>query len=487
MKSNGLIKWLVLPLFAVLLVVMLRSCSSDSSEGNEQGNDRNLSPAELKRLGIEGDTPLDTVATLVGQTKSMREELKLLLTDNEVQKEENERLRLRESDVDKRIRQALEGEKEQLKADRQTFQEEKQNTLNLLEQLKQQFDTRALSQTPDLPIGLGLQPGDNEAFEQETLIWVDPQDGTAVDAQGKPVPAGSGKPAAGFNFPSAFTERIDAGQRELKAVSGAMGRNMKTDGDKPAARPVYTLPENSTLMGSVAMTALIGRVPVDGTVNDPFPFKILIGPDNLTANGIDLPDVAGAVISGSAAGDWTLSCVRGQVQSMTFVFTDGRIRTVPQPQPVTNRQSNSGQSASQMDRIQGGIGWISDPNGIPCIAGLRRSNAQQYLGSKSLITAAGAGVAKLLEAEQTTTTSANGTSVTAGSPGTSALSTILSGGVKDIGDWVNKLYGQAFAAIYVQPGAHVAVHLDRQLEVDYEPDGRKVKYTSGGRHASALD
>jgi hypothetical protein len=42
------------------------------------------------------------------------------------------------------------------------------------------------------------------------------------------------------------------------------------------------------------MTTLIGRVPIDGTVNDPYPFKVLIGPDNLTANGIDIPDMAGA-------------------------------------------------------------------------------------------------------------------------------------------------------------------------------------------------
>ncbi len=62
---------------------------------------------------------------------------------------------------------------------------------------------------------------------------------------------------------------------------------------------------------------LIGRVPVDGTVNDPYPFKILIGPDNLTANGIELPDVAGAVASGTASGDWTLSCVRGQIRATT--------------------------------------------------------------------------------------------------------------------------------------------------------------------------
>jgi len=44
-------------------------------------------------------------------------------------------------------------------------------------------------------------------------------------------------------------------------------------------------------------------VPIDGTVNDPYPFKVLVGADNLTANGIDIPDVAGAVFSGTASGD----------------------------------------------------------------------------------------------------------------------------------------------------------------------------------------
>ena len=41
------------------------------------------------------------------------------------------------------------------------------------------------------------------------------------------------------------------------------------------------------------MTALLGRVPIDGKVTDPYPFKVLIGKDNLTANGIQLPDVEG--------------------------------------------------------------------------------------------------------------------------------------------------------------------------------------------------
>lgn len=50
-----------------------------------------------------------------------------------------------------------------------------------------------------------------------------------------------------------------------------------------SVEPVYTLPEHSTLIGCRAMTAQLGRVPIDGKVTDPYPFKVLIGKDNLTA------------------------------------------------------------------------------------------------------------------------------------------------------------------------------------------------------------
>ena len=76
---------------------------------------------------------------------------------------------------------------------------------------------------------------------------------------------------------------------------------------------------------------------------------------------------------------------------------------------------------------------------------------------------------------------------TTSSSGNSTLNNILSGGVSDIREWVNKLYGEAFAAVYVRPGARVAIHLDRQLEIDYETDGRKIKHGSGATHVSRLD
>src|SRR3546814_2740592 len=68
-----------------------------------------------------------------------------------------------------------------------------------------------------------------------------------------------------------------------------------------------------------------------------------------------------------------------------------------------------------------------------------------------------------------------------------AMGRILAGGVRDMADWVNKLYGQAFAAVYVQPGARVAVHLEQPLDIDYDAKGRGVHHRTGATHASDLD
>ena len=190
-----------------------------------------------------------------------------------------------------------------------------------------------------------------DSSANDALQWIEPSDAPFTDARGKT------KTSPALSLPTAFNSlevlkdnAIDRSQKQLRAVTEDEREPMRSAERTEGAKPVYTIPENATLMGSVAMTALIGRVPVDGTVNDPYPFKVLVGPENLTANGIDLPDVAGAVMSGTASGDWTLSCVRGQVESITFVFTDGTIRTVPQPKAVASRNASTTQS-SNTDKI----------------------------------------------------------------------------------------------------------------------------------------
>ncbi|MDH0639278.1 MULTISPECIES: TIGR03752 family integrating conjugative element protein [Pseudomonas] len=470
MHSNGLLKWLMIPLALLLVFVGVRLFSGgDDAPGTADGASR-LTADEAKALGIEGDTPRDTVATLVAQVRQLRSELQTALSDNKVQRDENQRLRQREGSIDQRIQSALDSERNQLHQDRQQLSHERQQTQGMLQQLQQRLDAIGKDDHADLPVGLGLEPSDG--LPGDTLRWIEPED-RRDDSQTRTTGT-----AGNFNFPT----RFGPAQKTLETIAVDTGRRAA---GVPETTPVYTVPTNSTLMGSIAMTALIGRVPIDGTVNDPYPFKILIGRDNLTANGIDIPDVAGAVVSGTASGDWTLSCVRGQIRSVTFVFEDGTIRTLPaDDERGGNRQTGNG------NNTQDGLGWISDPHGIPCVSGERRSNAQQYLGSQALITAAGAGVASLIDegSGQVSYMSSDGTIGTVGIGANEAMGRILASGVQDLSAWVNKLYGQAFAAIYVKPGAQVAVHLEHPLTLDYDPAGRRVDHRLGGLpHAQDLD
>jgi integrating conjugative element protein (TIGR03752 family) len=447
MKSNPLLKWLLIPVLLLAVVVLLKFFSSDREDRRA---DLKLTREEAAALGIEGDTPRDTVATLVGEVKGLRTELQNALNDNKRHQAENERLRQREGSIDQRISSALEGERKRLNEEQEEVARERREAQGLFNDLQRRLEQ--LAKGEELPVGTAL-----EAKEDDNVHWIEPAD--APDEQQR---------KAGADFPTDFVETPEA----------PADADDTADGHKPPpATPVYTLPANATLTGSVAMTALIGRIPVDGTVNDPYPFKVLIGPDNLTANGIDLPDVAGAVVSGTASGDWTLSCVRGKVRSITFVFQDGTIRTVPEEK----------QRGNENEDILDGIGWISDDHGLPCVTGTRKSNAQQYLGTQALLTAAGAGAASLIKSEAALVTNSNGSLGTVGISGNEAVGRILASGVQDMSQWVNKLYGQAFAAIYVPPGGRVAVHLEEALAIDYDPQGRKVDHRIGVHHAQTLD
>ena len=79
-------------------------------------------------------------------------------------------------------------------------------------------------------------------------------------------------------------------------------------------------------------------------------------------------------------------------------------------------------------------------------------------------------------------------SILLGVAGVVVMLAMVAGGVQDMSQWVNKLYGQAFAAVYVKPGARVVVHIEEPLAIDYDPAGRRVDHRLGGSsHAQDLD
>lgn len=487
MKSNGLLKWLLVPVLLLGVWVGVRLTSRHPSPSPPQrAPGRPLSRAEMADLGIPADTPRDTMATLVGQVKHLRGELDTALNENRTETADNGALRQKLTSIDAQVQAALHAQADHWQRESARAATDASNELKAqgqIENLKDKIDAIThKSDDADLPIGLGLREGESPALNGPTIQWIEP---LSPPAQSKSTSTASPNSQGSFHFATGFGNGNSAGSSSASASDEDRSKTV-THAVKVATRssiPVYTVPANSTLMGSVAMTALIGRIPINGTVEDPYPFKVLIGAQNLTANGIELPNLAGAVMSGTASGDWTLSCVRGRITSVTFVFRDGTVRTVP---AASAAGADGGSSA------QAGLGWISDPYGIPCVSGERRSNAKQYLTSQMLITAAGAGAASLIRSQDSSysyVAGNNGTSLgTVGISGNEAMGRILAGGVEQMSQWVNKLYGQAFAAVYVPPGARVAVHIVRPIDIDYNPHGRRVRYEkAGGENAPDLD
>ncbi len=474
-KSNNLLKVIVPVVLLSAVMIGVKSCGGSKTPQASADSTAvaDLSQEELRILGIEGDTPQDTLRTLVGRIKTIQISQENLEKQNAALVEENARLQNKGSSVDGRINDAVNAVKQENTQAQQKLQAEQQRLAGLLESLKNTVPgTGAVSSTPagsDLPVGLGLEDAGQAETVAQGTVWIEPQDGVQLDRNGKPVTgaAAATNGTGTFQFPTAFGGLNDNEITRQKAELDRVAKNQQNIEETDL--PVYTLPENSTLVGSQAMTALLGRVPIDGKVTDPYPFKVLIGKENLTANGIELPDVEGAVVSGTATGDWVLSCVRGEVHSITFVFTDGTVRTVPQ-----SAKSSDGSNGKSNG---GSIGWLSDEHGIPCLSGDRKSNASTYLPTLFALSAAGAASDAMSESQTTTTT--DGTSITStltGSAGQAALGKALSGGTNELAEWVKARYGQMFDAIYVPPGANVAVHISRQIPIDYEEKGRKVKY-----------
>jgi hypothetical protein len=405
----------------------------------------------------DADTGADTLRAMAEQMRQMREE-------SEAARKENERLRTEQAESLVRLKAELESQSAKA---RQADQEHLSGQLDELMRRLGPGGARGpnpgagspLQGLPDLPIGSPGLPA------EQGVVWVEPLD----------------RKGAGTAVP-------------VSATNGSLLH----DGAPPAApvkppEPAYTVPRNATLLGSTAMTALIGRVPIRGQVEDPFPFKVLVGKDNLAANGLEIPSVYGMVFSGTAFGDWTLGCVRGYVDAVTFVFDDGTIRTQAsggggQGGGATTASSSAGSgglgatsgtgTAVGAGAVHHGLGWISDRRGIPCVSGVRISNAVDYLGGRMLARGLETAGQAYARSQQTITTTPLGgyTSAVTGSVGEYALGQTVSGSADELAKFIAERQAQMFDVVYVDTGAEVAVHIDREIPIDYEPHGRKLDY-----------
>ncbi len=238
---------------------------------------------------------------------------------------------------------------------------------------------------------------------------------------------------------------------------------------EPEPIPVYTLHNASMLSDSVSVTPIIGRVPNGGSVTDPFRFRIVTGGTNLMANGHQVPGVKNAIWAGYAVGVREESCVRGYLDTVSFVFEDGRV--------VTQTSGKQNQISSSTATSQT-LGYLADPYGKPCLTGTLINNASQYLKGQ-----AGAafleGMAAAYAQSQTTVRdygTGGMSSYVDGDVYAYGLGLGISKSAAELADYVRQRSANAFDVVYFPSNQKVQVMIESQIDIDYDPSGRKVAH-----------
>lgn len=152
LKQNGLLKIIVPTAIAIAVFIGIKAYKS-GSEGNTtasvQSTLYDLKPDELRALGIDGDTPQDTIRTLVGTLKRTRQDVEEVKAQNADLLKRNKQLTDQQNNIDAQIQSALERERNNLSI------EFEQRAASLTDQLEQklanlpQFDLNATSPTQE--------------------------------------------------------------------------------------------------------------------------------------------------------------------------------------------------------------------------------------------------------------------------------------------------------------------------------------------------
>ena len=428
-RSNRLLPVLGLAMLAVFVLIVQRGCNDNSDDDGVLMETVPSVPAP------DADTPKDTITTLTANVAAMTRELQRLQKDNADLKADNRQLLQQRGALEDAMSTRIAAEMARLR------QQSVDDDAETVAALHRRIDalTESLTRLPPtdndaLPIGFGF---DTPAATDE-VVWIEPLDGISNPTSGLP-----GMPRAlGTHNPESLGDPV---------------------------QPRFTVPRNATLLGATALTAMLGRVPVRGEVRDPMPFKVLTGVKNLAANGYSVPGVAGMVWSGTAIGDWTLSCVRGELHSVTFVFADGRIQTL-----------SSGAASGESGDGRRALGWVSDDRGVPCVSGARKSNAAHYLSQRIAAKTVEAAADAAAAAQTNTVLRDSGavSSAVGGEVGAFVIGRSAADGSAELARWLAERQAQAFDAVFVPAGTDLVIHVDRELAIDFDPHARKLHYVA---------
>lgn len=247
----------------------------------------------------------------------------------------------------------------------------------------------------------------------------------------------------------------------------ATSRNTETE---PEPIPFATLNLGAKIVGARAIDGLIGIVPVNGAIASPNRFSIKVGPRVLATNGLMIHGLAGMEFYGIAQGNFSDSCVRGYIDSMTYIFEDGTIHSIT---------SETASGISVNDEF---LGRLVDDEGYECIQGTVSSDIPENLTARAL--AGGIeGYSRAFADSQTqqfgSIDSGTTTKIVNGDRFTYAGAEAMAEAAASGSELVDQIYGAPQITVWVPNNTLVGVRITRELELDYKPNARKINYAYG--------
>ena len=305
-----------------------------------------------------------------------------------------------------------------------------------VEQLVQHRRRQEEAQTSKLsPLSSGEAPEKGEAFDLDTLTYEPPSN---TEAQ---------LSAPQFDLPLTWVEPIDSDralQRNLAAVSGNLVAGEETD--EP---PRFYIPPS--ILSGLSLTALVGRIPRGGAVQDPWPFVVVSQADNLTANGVRLPQLRGILWRGVVRGDAVLSCASASIRSLVYVFDDGTFHVAKAP-------------------AQEGFGYLADKSGNPCLVGEIHTTAPEDMGTHLLAgVLAGMGGAFAESQVRRNVSGGTETSQVEGDAFSYLLGQTVQGAASAYGDYLLRFANDTWDAVVVPAGREVDIHITDSIPVIHSP------------------
>lgn len=264
---------------------------------------------------------------------------------------------------------------------------------------------------------------------------------------------------------SAGDNATAAASAAQSATPGLLATGSTDANKKPPSIPIYTIEDTATLMDNTNLTAIFGDVPEKGGVANPYRFKIITGSDNLASNGLTMPYIKNIVWSGYAYGNREMSCVSGNLDKVTYTFSDNTIHTYRSKTKSKNK-------------MEIGLGYLSDRQGNPCIPGIFISNAQQYLRDRVVVAGAVAAADAAAAAQTNTTSNPLQTTTVVTNKANFIASEMTVGTLKELGAYLKDRMDTAIDIVILPPGKDLTLHVEEEIPIDYDPTGRKLIHAS---------